>query len=198
MRLIVGLGNPGEQYAESRHNVGFMVVDRLAEMFRSSPGFSYQCSHLCRAIIQQQEVLLIQPQTYMNRSGLAVKEVLQHYQELSEQLIIIYDDLDLVPGRLRIRTRGGHGGHKGARSIIEHLDTNEFVRIRIGIGRPHTEDSEQQSSERDAVVDYVLETFQDDELEIIEAVIARSVKAVQLIVAGQISQSMNLYNRSEC
>jgi PTH1 family peptidyl-tRNA hydrolase len=197
MRLIVGLGNPGEQYAKSRHNVGFMVVDRLSERVESSPVFSHQWSHLRRATIQLQQVLLIQPQTYMNRSGLAVKEVLQRYQGRPEELIIIYDDLDLELGRLRIRTRGGHGGHKGVKSIIERLGTHEFVRLRMGIGRPHSDQSEQQASERAHVVDYVLEPFQDDELQLIEKVITRSVEAVQLIVTGQINMAMNVYNRSE-
>jgi PTH1 family peptidyl-tRNA hydrolase len=133
----------------------------------------------------------------MNRSGLAVKEVLERYQQLPEELIINYDDLDLELGRLRIRTQGGHGGHKGVKSIIELLGTPEFVRIRIGIGRPCPDESGQQASERGHVVDYVLESFQDDEMKLIEKVITRSVEAVQLIVTGQINNAMNVYNRNE-
>lgn len=197
MRLIVGLGNPGEQYARSRHNVGFMVVDKLAETFPVSPLFSNQWSQVRRADIQSHDVLLIQPQTYMNRSGLAVKEVLDQYQETAEHLIVIYDDLDLGLGKLRIRSRGGDGGHKGVKSIIEHLETHEFVRIRIGIGRPLSKHVELESSDRDDVVEYVLQPFQPDERPIINEVITRSVEAVQLIVHDQIGRAMTLYNRGE-
>lgn len=195
MRLIVGLGNPGKQYAGSRHNIGFMVIEMLAKIFPVSPLPPNNWSHLCQASIQGQSVLLVQPQTYMNRSGIAVKEVLRQYQESPEQIIVIYDDLDLDVGRLRIRTRGGHGGHKGAKSIIEHLETNEFARIRIGIGRPHSEESPQGSLMRNDVVDYVLQPFQQDEQEIINAVMKRSIDAVELIVTDQINMAMNLHNR---
>ena len=197
MRLIVGLGNPGKCYAATRHNVGFMVVDRVAEMFPVSPCPSHQWSHVYRTTIQNHDVLLVQPQTYMNRSGLAVREIFEQLQEPVEQLIIIYDDLDLAPGRLRIRTRGGHGGHKGVQSIFEHLDMPECVRIRIGIGRPLSESAEWKSSGRDEVVDYVLQPFQHDEQPIIRDVMTRAVDAIELIVNNQVEMAMNRYNRHE-
>ncbi|GAK50736.1 peptidyl-tRNA hydrolase [Candidatus Moduliflexus flocculans] len=185
MWLIVGLGNPGRQYAETRHNVGFMVTDMLAEHFpvssrRSDAGYSL------RAItLQQQDALLIQPHTYMNLSGVAVEAVLRQYDESPAQMIVVYDDLDLAPGRLRIRTKGGHGGHKGVKSIIEHLSTQEFLRIRIGIGRP-----------QDDVVDYVLQPFLQEERPVIGEVMRQAIHAIELIVSGQIAMAMNLYNRS--
>ncbi|MBD3309280.1 aminoacyl-tRNA hydrolase, partial [candidate division KSB3 bacterium] len=154
MRLIVGLGNPGNQYADTRHNIGFMVIDALAEAFPVSPPFSNTWSQLRRATIRGQHVLLIQPQTYMNRSGRAVKEVVAHYGEAPEQLLVIHDDLDLDLGRLRIRRQGGAGGHKGVQSIIDHVGTNAFIRLRLGIGRPSAEQPPHQVH-RD-VVDYVL------------------------------------------
>ncbi len=195
MRLIIGLGNPGEQYANSRHNVGFMVIEMLAATFPISRLSPNNWSHLFQANVQGQPVLLVQPQTYMNRSGIAVEEVLHQYQTSPEDMIVIYDDLDLDVGRLRIRTHGGHGGHKGAKSIIEHLETNEFARIRIGIGRPSSQESQQGQFVRDSVVDYVLQPFQQDEQPIINEVMKRAVDAVGLIIKDQVSMAMNLYNR---
>ena len=196
MWLIVGLGNPGRQYAETRHNVGFMVTDMLAEQFpvssrRSDAGYSLRAISL-----QQQDVLLILPHTYMNLSGLAVETVLRQYDESPARLIVIYDDLDLVPGRLRIRTRGGHGGHKGVKSIIEHLATQDFLRIRIGIGRPQNDTPDQTSESRDTVVDYVLQPFLQEERPIIGEVMRQTIHAIELIVTAQAAMAMNLYNRS--
>jgi PTH1 family peptidyl-tRNA hydrolase len=197
MKLLVGLGNPGNAYAETRHNIGFMVVDLLAKTFPVSLCQNTQWFHLRRITLHHQHLFLIQPQTYMNRSGLAVEQVLRHYQGLSEHLVVIYDDLDLQLGRLRIRPRGGHGGHKGVKSLIEHLGTQEFIRIRIGIGRPRPEQSRQASRLREEVVDYVLQPFQPDELTIVNDVMTRAIKAIDLIVHNQLARAMNLYNRSE-
>lgn len=196
MWLIVGLGNPGRQYAETRHNVGFMVTDMLAEHFpvssrRSDAGYSL------RAItLQQQDALLIQPHTYMNLSGVAVEAVLRQYDESPSQMIVIYDDLDLALGRLRIRTKGGHGGHKGVKSIIEHLSSQEFLRIRIGIGRPQNDMSAPTSESRDNVVDYVLQPFSEDERSIIGEVMQQAIHAIELIISDRTAMAMNLYNRS--
>jgi PTH1 family peptidyl-tRNA hydrolase len=195
MRLIIGLGNPGRQYAITRHNIGFMLIDLLANTFRASSLPANKWSQLRRANIRGEQVLLVQPQTYMNRSGIAVKEVVDQYQTSPEHLIVIYDDLDLEVGRLRIRSRGGHGGHKGVESIIEHLETNEFTRLRFGIGRPQAEGSQQARPDRNHVVDYVLEPFQQDEQKIITETMGRSVDAIVLILNDQIDRAMNLYNR---
>jgi PTH1 family peptidyl-tRNA hydrolase len=131
----------------------------------------------------------------MNRSGFAVKEVLRQYEEFAEHIIVIYDDLDLDLGRLRIRTRGGHGGHKGVQSIIEHLKTDEFIRIRIGIGHPHSKEVPQEIQLREDVTDYVLQPFQQDEYSTVNDVMKRSVKAIELIVTNQLAMAMNRYNR---
>jgi PTH1 family peptidyl-tRNA hydrolase len=197
MWLVVGLGNPGEEYAKTRHNVGFMLIDLIQKTFPVSPFQQNQWSYLRQANIKNTNVLLVQPQTYMNRSGLAVEEVLQQYDETPDHLIVIYDDLDLEPGRLRIRPRGGHGGHRGIKSIIEHLGTNQFVRMRIGIGRPQFDATQQEPSSRQHVVDYVLQPFQQDEQLIITEVMTRSVSAIEYIVSEQIQIAMNLYNRNE-
>ncbi len=196
MRLIVGLGNPGKPYAETRHNIGCMVIDRLKDQFPVAPVSSYHCSLVYRTTIQHHDdVLLVQPQTYMNRSGLAVREILEQEDSPLRQMIVIYDDLDLEAGRLRIRTRGGHGGHKGVQSILENLDAQTVVRLRLGIGRPHVQCGEQRSSERDDVVEYVLQPFHQDERPVIHDVISRAVEAIELIVDDQVEMAMNRYNQ---
>ena len=195
MKLIVGLGNPGSQYAETRHNIGFMVVDRMVTTFSVRTLQANALAQLYQATIQNQPVLLIKPQTYMNRSGIAVQRVLRQYTESPENLVVIYDDLDLEVGRLRIRKRGGPGGHKGLRSIIEHLGTYEFVRIRMGIGRPVPARNSEDQSRQEDVVEYVLQPFQQNEHPIINEAITRSIEALKLIVADQLDPAMNLYNR---
>jgi peptidyl-tRNA hydrolase, PTH1 family len=195
MKLILGLGNPGSQYAETRHNIGFMVVDLMATMFPVRTLQANSLAHLYQATIQNQPVLLIKPQTYMNRSGIAVQRVLYQYAESPENLVVIYDDLDLDVGRLRIRKRGGHGGHKGLQSIIEQLATKEFVRIRMGIGRPAQTEHTDKQMLQEKVVDYVLQPFDQDEQPLIRDSLKRSVEAIKLIVADQLDTAMNLYNR---
>lgn len=196
MWLIVGLGNPGNTYAETRHNVGFMTTDLCAEQFPVSFQESEAAYHLRVISLQQQDVLLIQPQTYMNRSGLAVDAVLRRYNESPEHLLVIYDDLDLPAGRMRIRARGGHGGHQGVRSIINALSTRDFMRIRIGIGRPPNAPTA-SSDPRNEVVEYVLQPFSQEERGIIREVMQHAVQAIALIVTGQTALAMNRYNRSD-
>jgi len=195
MKLIVGLGNPGRQYAKTRHNVGFMALDMLAEVFPVSAVQSDNLARLCRTNIHNQRVLLIKPQAYMNRSGIAVREVLLRYQESPDNLVVIYDDLDLGVGRLRIRKQGGHGGHKGIKSIIDYLETSEFARIRIGIGRPDPAKIPEENSLQESIVEYVLQPFHQDEQPIITEVLKRSVAAIKLIIADQLDTAMNMYNR---
>jgi PTH1 family peptidyl-tRNA hydrolase len=196
MWLVVGLGNPGEQYAESRHNIGFMVTDLLAEMFPISHRHFQHWSHLYWIDLHTQRVLLIQPYTYMNRSGFAIEKIMHQYEEPLEHLIVIYDDLDLEPGCLRIRKRGGHGGHRGVQSLIEHLGTEAFIRIRIGIGRPSSDLSLSQPGAQAEVIDYVLQPFQPDEYALVNEAMKRSIHAIELIVNNQIVTAMNRYNRS--
>jgi PTH1 family peptidyl-tRNA hydrolase len=195
VRLIVGLGNPGSQYAKTRHNVGFMAIDKLIEVFPVSAVQSDNLAHLYQADIHKQRVLLLKPQTYMNRSGIAVREILRRYEKSFEDLVVVYDDLDLEIGRLRIRKKGGHGGHKGMRSIIECLETKEFVRIKIGIGRPERTEVADKLSLQTQIVDYVLQPFGQDEQPLIGATLARCVEAIELIVVNYLEAAMNRYNR---
>jgi PTH1 family peptidyl-tRNA hydrolase len=196
LRLIVGLGNPGGQYAGTRHNIGFMAIDRVFEAFPGTTIQSDNRAHLYQSEIHNQRVLLLKPQTYMNRSGMAVREILYHYEEAPEHIVVIYDDLDLEIGRLRIRKRGGHGGHKGIKSIIECLETKEFVRIRMGIGRPERPVIIDKESWQEQIVNYVLQPFDQDEQPVISAGLKRCVEAIECLVANQIETAMNRYNRA--
>ena len=155
MKLIVGLGNPGSRYADTRHNVGFRVIDSLG----ASSHITLQ-NHLPTAVygegtIEAQAVVLALPLTYMNTSGKAVADLCTHFSIPPNDLIVAHDDLDLHLGRVKLKMKGGDAGHHGVQSIIEHLRTGEFLRIRIGIGRP---------ASRDEIVTYVLSPFTSDEL----------------------------------
>ena len=134
--LIVGLGNPGLEYARNRHNVGFHCLDRLAQAHNLDIRRRKKRARVAKGTIAGQQVVLAMPQTFMNESGRAVGPLTQFFQVELERLLVIYDDLDLPPGTIRIRPGGGSGGHKGMRSIIQYLGSQEFARLRIGIGRP--------------------------------------------------------------
>jgi PTH1 family peptidyl-tRNA hydrolase len=183
-RLIVGLGNPGRQYADNRHNVGFQCLDRLAKAWGLSLSRRKHKALLAQGEIVGQRAVLAKPQTFMNLSGEAVKRLARFYQVPPENILVIYDDLDLPLGRIRLRPEGGSGGHKGMKSIIQHLGSNGFARLRVGIGRPTHGDP----------VDYVLSDFTSDEWTVIEEVYERVVSAVELWLAKGIAAAMNRYN----
>jgi PTH1 family peptidyl-tRNA hydrolase len=183
-KLIVGLGNPGRKHANNRHNVGFQCLDRLAEAL----GLSFS-RRKHKALLAQGEtagikVILAKPQTFMNLSGEAVERLAHFYQVTPENILVIYDDLDLPVGKIRLRPEGGSGGHKGMKSIIEHLGTNGFCRLRVGIGRPPHGDP----------VDYVLGDFTPDERIAMDEARERVVSAVELWLAEGIVVAMNKYN----
>jgi PTH1 family peptidyl-tRNA hydrolase len=196
VRLIVGLGNPGCQYASTRHNIGFMAIDSVFEMFPGTTIQSDNRAHFYQTEIHNQRILLLKPQLYMNRSGIAVREILQRYEESPEHIIVIYDDLDLAVGRLRIRKKGGHGGHKGLKSIIECLETKKILRIRMGIGRPERPVIVDKEAWQNQIVNYVLQPFGQDEQPLINVALKRCVEAIELIVVNQTETAMNTYHRS--
>ncbi|TDM07243.1 aminoacyl-tRNA hydrolase [Macrococcus lamae] len=186
MKCIVGLGNIGRKYENTRHNIGFMVVDELAKKHRLE--LDKQKSNGLHAIatINGEKVLLIEPMTYMNASGEAVRPLLDYYKVDIKDMIVLYDDLDMPPGRLRLRQKGSAGGHNGIRSLIQHLGTDEFKRIRIGIGRP---------SGRMSVPNFVLQRFSDDEMITMERVIDRTVDACEAFLTSERFENiMNQYN----
>jgi len=183
-KLIVGLGNPGRKYAGNRHNVGFQCLDRLAEAWDLSFGRRKHKALLAQGQIAGLKVILAKPQTFMNLSGEAVERMARFYKAPPENILVIYDDLDLPVGRIRLRPEGGSGGHKGMKSIMEHLGANGFPRLRVGIGRPVHGDP----------VDYVLGDFTLDERITIDVVCERVVSAVELWLAEGIAAAMNRYN----
>jgi PTH1 family peptidyl-tRNA hydrolase len=183
--LVVGLGNRGRQYAGNRHNVGFMVVSRLAE--RLGESFSRMELHalVTKAIYQGRRLILAKPQTYMNASGNAVRSLVHFYKIPLCNLLVVYDDVDLPFETLRLRPDGGSGGQKGVQSVIARLGTEEFPRLRIGINRPP---GQMEAAE------YVLQDFSKAEQETLPIILDRAVDAILTFVVAGLDKAMNLYN----
>lgn len=186
MKLIVGLGNPGEKYKLSRHNVGFDVIDlfRHEVVLRSSERYQ-DFSLITEALLDREELILAKPQTFMNSSGKAVSALAQHYNIPIEDIFVIYDDLNLELGLLRIRRNGSAGGHKGVQSIIDYLGSQNFPRLRIGIGQP-PQDME--------VIDYVLGDFTPEERDVIEKTKLMATEALKMIILQGLEPVMNKFN----
>ncbi|MGE0481556.1 MAG: aminoacyl-tRNA hydrolase [Phycisphaerae bacterium] len=187
MKLVVGLGNPGPQYAASRHNIGFMVLDELARRWKTGPGRfdrDFQGA-LAEAQRGDERVLLLKPATYMNLSGQSVASVVRFYRLALADMLVVSDDLDLPPGAMRIRAAGSSGGHRGLDSIIRMLASQEFARARIGIGKVH----------RDATVDYVLGRVDARERNVFDEAIRAAADAVDCWVTNGAQTTMNRFNR---
>jgi PTH1 family peptidyl-tRNA hydrolase len=184
MKLIVGLGNPGPKYKGTRHNAGFMVVDKLADKYNIRLQKEEKKALVAKERIKGEKVILAKPQTFMNESGLAVQKLASYYNIDAADVLVIYDDLDLEQGELKIKPKGGHGGHNGLRSVINCLGESSFARVRIGIGRP----------EYRSVTDYVLGKFSSDERKNVEDTITKGSKAVELFLDGNLNKAMNKYN----
>ncbi len=183
--LIIGLGNPGREYAQTRHNAGFLLLDRLAERLGVRFRRLQFKALTTDARYGDAKIILAKPQTYMNLSGQAVGALVRFYKVPPEQLLVAYDDLDLPLGTVRLRPKGGHGGHKGMRSIIERLGTQEFPRLRLGIGRP--------PGRMDAA-DYVLQRFSLAELTAMETAWARGVEGIFRWLEDGLDAAMNFVN----
>lgn len=185
MKIVVGLGNPGNEYSTTRHNVGFMAIDELARRLGISSWKKRNQALVaeCRAA---EPVVLVKPQTYMNLSGVAVGELARWYKVSPEDIIVVFDDMDLNIGRLRLRTKGGSGGHRGIESLLTHLTKDSFARVRIGIDRPPTNWQ---------VVDYVLSGFTPEEQPLLSEAITRAAEAVECIVKQGMNKAMNIYNK---
>lgn len=185
MKLIIGLGNAGVRYQFSRHNTGFMVLDHLAlhnQITINQKGFD---TFFGKGRIASIPVFLAKPQTFMNLSGTAVKKVVDFYKSDIKDLIIIHDDLDLPFPSIRIKAGGGHGGHKGLMSIIDHLSDSEFIRVRLGIGKPLLKSMTEE---------YVLHPFSEDEMKELPRIITTGSNAVTEIVTSGVQAAMNQYN----
>ncbi len=185
MKVIVGLGNPGGSYARSRHNVGFWVLDRLAEHHRLRFSRREYKSQVAEGRVGEERVMLMKPQTYMNLSGEAVQRARRGLRLEPAQFLVVYDDLDLSVGRLRVSRSGGAGGHHGVESIIEALGSKEFPRIRLGIGRPGS---------REANVDYLLDALTPEEASTLNESLARAADAAEVVVSVGITAAMNRFN----
>lgn len=188
MKLIVGLGNPGPQYLLSRHNAGFLVVEALAREENIGIKTVRFDSLLGRGSISGVPVILAKPQTFMNLSGTAVERLVRFFKIDIEDVIVIHDDLDLSQGDVRVKISGGDGGHKGLRSVINHLAGSEFVRVRLGIGK---------ASEKRMIEDYVLERFSEDELKLLPDIITEASNAVIEVVSSGAHAAMNKFNVRE-
>jgi PTH1 family peptidyl-tRNA hydrolase len=184
MKVVVGLGNPGSRYAGTRHNVGYAVVDSLAESPRAGRFQGRFQAQVAELFEDAEKILLVKPETFMNLSGRSVRQVLDFYQVPAADLLVVCDDINLPLGKLRFRARGSHGGHNGLRDVQNHLGTAEYVRLRIGVGAPP----------EDQAVDYVLGRFRPGERPVIDDAVAQAAQGVLLWVREGIEACMNRYN----
>ncbi|MGD8880519.1 MAG: aminoacyl-tRNA hydrolase [Desulfobacterales bacterium] len=187
-RLIIGLGNPGIQYKYTRHNTGFMVVDKLAGDFGILLNKSKFDVRYGRGIIEDHDVMLANPMAFMNLSGPPVQKLAAYFKIPGRDLMVIHDDIDLAFGRLKIKEKGGHAGHKGLKSIINAVGVNEFVRLRVGVGRSDT---------GRGVTDHVLGPFSDDEAKILDTILNQARDAVVTILTEGSKVAMNRFNKKE-
>ena len=185
MLIIAGLGNPGREYENTRHNAGFMVLDALADKLGADISERKHKALCGKAVIGGQKVILLKPQTYMNSSGESIRAAADYYKVAPEDILVIYDDISLAPGQLRIRAKGSAGGHNGIKSIIAHLGTQEFPRVKVGIG---------EKPPRMDLADYVLGHFSEGEKRIMADAVKEAADAVCEIVNVGIEQAMNDHN----
>lgn len=186
MKLIVGLGNPGSEYHLTPHNLGFMAVDRLAEICKAEFSRREARARVASGRFFGEKVILAKPQTFMNLSGISVSGLLRSLNSPLENLIVLVDDVDLPLGTLRVRRKGSAGGHNGLKSIIGALDTDVFTRIRMGVGPERPVDD---------LVRYVLDPFRQEDRETVDGMIEQALQAVRVILKEGVEKAMNLFNR---
>ena len=185
LRLVVGLGNPGDAYLKTRHNAGFMVVDEVAEAF-SIPLVKRKFDTIFgRGSVDGVEIILIKPMAFMNLSGPPVLKIANYFKILCEDMLAIHDDIDLAFGRLKINEKGGDGGHKGVRSLMDAFGGGDFVRLRVGVGRPEA---------RISAADYVLNGFSAKEIEVLDQITTKARDAVVTILCKGTKEGMNRFN----
>jgi PTH1 family peptidyl-tRNA hydrolase len=184
--LIIGLGNPGSMYAKTRHNIGFMTIDRLVKAWRLTVHSSRMMAEIASGEIAGVPVLVAKPMAYMNRSGGPVSTIVSSYGCQCEDMVVIHDDIDLAYERLKIKEKGGDGGHNGLRSLIDALGTDDFVRVRMGVGRPEADIG---------VVDYVLGEFDAKQHLTLERFLSQALEAAEVILCEGAKAAMNRFNR---
>ena len=187
MFIIVGLGNPGAEYVNTRHNAGFQVIDALAEKYNISVSESKHKALIGKGVIEGHKVILVKPLTYMNLSGEAVRSVVDYYKvDETEELVVVFDDISLAPGQIRIRKKGSAGGHNGIKNIIAHLGHDTFRRIKVGVGeKPKGYD----------LADYVLGHFSEEDKVLMKESTENSIEVIKVIMEDRIDEAMNNYNR---
>lgn len=185
MYLIIGLGNPEEEYRCTRHNMGFDTVNKIAKMYQIEMKRKKFDAIYGDGIIEGKKVMLIKPQTYMNLSGKALIQFIQFYQVALEDMVVIYDDMDIEPGEIKIRKKGGAGSHNGMKSVVSELQSEEFARIRVGIGKPER---------KEEMISYVIGSIPEEEKNILEEGTTKASKAVIEIIKQGIDQAMNRFN----
>jgi PTH1 family peptidyl-tRNA hydrolase len=184
MWLIIGLGNPGRKYSGTRHNVGFMVIEEIADRYKIDLVRKREGHRTGGGSIEGQEVLLVEPLLFMNLSGPAIEKVIRKVNARPENIIVIHDDLDMATGKLRIRKTGSSGGHRGVESVIQSIGSKDFIRVKIGIGR-----------EPDMLAeDYVLKKFRKDEMILIREAVQKASEAIGLIISEGADRAMNQFN----
>ena len=185
MYLIVGLGNPEEEYANTRHNMGFDTINEIAKRNNITITKSKFKGLYETAIIQGKKVILLKPQTYMNLSGESIKEVVNFYNIEPKEIIVIYDDIDIEKGKIKLRKKGGAGSHNGMKSVVEELNTTDFARIRVGIGQPEFKSD---------MINYVIGKVPEDEQKILKEGTHKAAEAVEEILKNGIDIAMNKFN----
>ena len=185
MYLIVGLGNPGKEYENTRHNMGFKVLDKLSEEYNIPITKSKFNGKYGTGIIENEKVILLEPQTYMNLSGEAIKPMLDFYKVAPSKLLVIYDDIDVEPGKIKIRMKGGPGTHNGMKSVVHEVGTEEFPRIRVGIGQPII---------KLAMIDCVIWYVAEEELKILDQRTEKAKQAVVEVLKHGVNYAMNKFN----
>ena len=185
MYLIIGLGNPEEEYSKTRHNMGFNAINKIAEQYGLKINKNKFQGLYESAIIEGQKVILIKPQTYMNLSGECIKQFVDFYKIQKEEILVIYDDMDIEPGKIKIRKKGGPGGHNGMKSIIKMLGTEELSRIRVGIGRPEHNGDE---------INYVIGAIPEEEIPKLNEGVENAKEAVIEVLKNGIDSAMNKLN----
>ena len=188
MKLIVGLGNPDKMYEKTYHNVGFMVLDKLKEKLGEDFTKSGYDAKYFKTIIGGETVFVAKPQTYMNLSGESIIAFKNFYKIEDENIIVIYDDIDLEPGTIRIRKKGGAGTHNGMKSVVQNLQTQDFIRVRVGIGQPE---------HKGDLINYVTNQIPKDEKEILQKGVDKAAEAVLSIIENGIDIAMNTFNGKE-
>lgn len=185
MYLIVGLGNPENEYSNTRHNMGFDVINEIAKKYNIKVIKEKFNGLYETVIIQNQKVILLKPQTYMNISGKCLKEIVDFYNIENENIIVIYDDIDTDKGKIRIRKKGGPGTHNGMKSVIQELDTLEFTRIRVGIGQPEFKND---------MINYVIGNIPEEEKIVLQQGVKKAVDAIEEILKNGVDIAMNKFN----